>query len=222
MATDAPRVAADARAERRIASVGARRNLARARSRSDVADPGSERRARARAPGGQAADHVLALAWPSPAAAVSSSWRGSHGADQRARRRGDHRPHRRAPRVSHGARLDVAQRGARAPRGWRASSSEGGDLAITPDGPRGPAHDLAPGVAIVAQPHRRAGDRGAHPRPSAWRRQSGIVSRFRAVRRITIAYSDPLYVTAADAREAAEAVDRVAETMAAAERAAHG
>jgi lysophospholipid acyltransferase (LPLAT)-like uncharacterized protein len=40
--------------------------------------------------------------------------------------------------------------------------------------------------------------------------------------RITIAYSDPLYVTAAEAREAAESVDRVAETMAAAERAAHG
>jgi lysophospholipid acyltransferase (LPLAT)-like uncharacterized protein len=98
-----------------------------------------------------------------------------------------------------------------------------GDLAFTPDGPRGPARTVAPGVAIVA--HRTgapviAALMHAH---SPWRLSTW--DRFEIPKpfsRITIAYSDPLFVTAAEAREAAESVDRVAETMAAAERAAHG
>jgi lysophospholipid acyltransferase (LPLAT)-like uncharacterized protein len=98
-----------------------------------------------------------------------------------------------------------------------------GDLAFTPDGPRGPARKVAPGVAIVA--HRTgapviAAVAHAH---SPWRLSTW--DRFEIPRpfsRITIAYSDPLFVDVAEAREAADSVDRVAEAMAEAERVANG
>jgi lysophospholipid acyltransferase (LPLAT)-like uncharacterized protein len=100
---------------------------------------------------------------------------------------------------------------------------QGGDLAITPDGPRGPARTVAPGIAIIAQ-------RGGAPViaalarvHSAWRLSTW--DRFEIPRpfaRITIAYSDLLYVDAPDARTAVESVERVEQSMAAAERVANG
>ncbi len=113
---------------------------------------------------------------------------------------------------------------ARALLGRRACIEQGGELAVTPDGPRGPARSRSrrespivaqrTGAPVIAALMR------AHSRMAA--DELGPVHDSEAVRRVTIAYSDPLYVTAAEAREAAESVDRVAETMAAAERAAHG
>ena len=100
---------------------------------------------------------------------------------------------------------------------------QGGDLAVTPDGPRGPARTVAPGVAIVA--HRTdapvvAAVVHAH---STWRLSTW--DRFEIPKpfsRITIAYSEPLFVDAVETRDAAGSVDRVAEIMAAAEVMAHG
>ena len=99
----------------------------------------------------------------------------------------------------------------------------GGDVAITPDGPRGPARTVAPGVAVVAH---RAGmpviavaANATRPwRLSTWDRFE-IPKPFS---RITIAYSDPLYIEAAAARDAAESVDRVAAAMDAAAQRADG
>lgn len=100
---------------------------------------------------------------------------------------------------------------------------QGGDVAITPDGPRGPARTVAPGIAVVAH---RTGTPviavGANPR-RPWRLSTW--DRFEIPKpfsRITIAYSDPLYIEAAQARDAAESVDRVAVAMDAAARLADG
>jgi lysophospholipid acyltransferase (LPLAT)-like uncharacterized protein len=100
---------------------------------------------------------------------------------------------------------------------------QGGDVAITPDGPRGPARTVAPGVAVVAHRARMPVIAvGANPirpwRLSTWDRFE-IPKPFS---RITIAYSEPLYIEATDARDAAESVDRVAAAMDAAERMADG
>lgn len=80
----------------------------------------------------------------------------------------------------------------------------GHEVAVTPDGPRGPARDFASGAVVAAN---RAGapivaigvgtDR-------AWRLASW--DRFmipKPFARVTIAYSDPLFVNAADGRTAA-------------------
>ena len=123
----------------------------------------------------------------------------------------------------HTVRGSTSRNGARALLEASRVIDQRGDLAFTPDGPRGPARTVAPGVAIVA--HRTgapviAAVAHAH---SPWRLSTW--DRFEIPRpfsRITIAYSDPLYVDAAEAREAASSVDRVAETMAATERVADG
>jgi hypothetical protein len=100
---------------------------------------------------------------------------------------------------------------------------QGGDVAITPDGPRGPARTVAPGVAIVAH---RAGMPVIAVAANARRPwQLSTWDRFEIPKpfsRVTIAYSDPLYVEAAAARDAAESVDRVAAAMDAATRMANG
>src|SRR5215468_4718486 len=81
--------------------------------------------------------------------------------------------------------------------------NEGHDLAITPDGPRGPAKSFAPGPLIVA--HRTGAPVVAVgvSSNSAW--HLGSWDRFmipRPFARVDISYSDPVYVTAADTREA--------------------
>lgn len=100
---------------------------------------------------------------------------------------------------------------------------QGRDLAVTPDGPRGPARTVAPGVVIVA--HRTGAPViGAIARAhSPWRLSTW--DRFEIPKpfsRITIAYSDPFFIAAAESRDAAGSVDRVAEVMAATEAVAHG
>ena len=86
----------------------------------------------------------------------------------------------------------------------------GVNLAVTPDGPRGPAHSVAPGAAAIAQ------RTGAPLLPvsatasSAWRLRSW--DRFmipRPFATITIAYADPIYVTAGSVRDAAEETELV-------------
>ncbi len=96
---------------------------------------------------------------------------------------------------------------------------EGRDVAITPDGPRGPAHVYAPGALIAAQrsgapvvPVAMAVDR-------AWRLRSW--DRFTVPKpfaRITVAYGEPTWVEAKDARGAAAEVGRFSELQMAATR----
>jgi lysophospholipid acyltransferase (LPLAT)-like uncharacterized protein len=112
---------------------------------------------------------------------------------------------------------------ARALLGLVRELQEGHDLAITPDGPRGPAHSVAPGTLVVAQRS------GAPIVPIAahaswgWRLRSWdsflIPGPFA---RVTVAYGDPMYVNAADARSAAENTDRVHAALIAAEERARG
>lgn len=102
---------------------------------------------------------------------------------------------------------------------------EGNDVAITPDGPRGPVHTFAPGALIAAQ---RAQVPivaiGVHT-SRAWRLGSWdgfmIPKPFAT---ITIAYSEPTFVNAPDARSAAAQTERfqrlMSDTVAQAEAAA--
>ena len=87
---------------------------------------------------------------------------------------------------------------------------EGACLAVTPDGPRGPAESVAPGASIVAQ------RTGAPMVPvslkvsSAWRLKSW--DRFmipKPFASITVAYGDPIQVSAATARDAANDSDMI-------------
>lgn len=90
----------------------------------------------------------------------------------------------------------------------------GANVAVTPDGPRGPAHSYASGALVAAQ-------RADVPivaigvcATRAWRLRSWdaflIPKPFSAV---TIAYSDPVYVDAPDARAAAEQTARFEDLM---------
>jgi lysophospholipid acyltransferase (LPLAT)-like uncharacterized protein len=99
----------------------------------------------------------------------------------------------------------------------------GGDVAFTPDGPRGPARSVAPGVAVVA--HRTGAPviGGFARARSTWRLSTW--DRFEIPKpftRITIGYSDPVYVEAAESRDAADSSHRIAELMATAESRANG
>ncbi len=92
---------------------------------------------------------------------------------------------------------------------------EGGQaVAITPDGPRGPAEEFAPGALVVAQ---RTGAPIVLIAISAarqWRLHSW--DRFRIPKpfsRVTIAYSDPIYLGAKSARQAAEDAPRLQEML---------
>ena len=103
------------------------------------------------------------------------------------------------------------------------AARSGIDLAFTPDGPRGPAHRFAPGALIVAQRsgapfvaihahaerawHLRSWDRFVIPKPFT---------------RITVAYSDPVPVSAPTPRDAAGQSDRFERIMAATVEAAGG
>jgi lysophospholipid acyltransferase (LPLAT)-like uncharacterized protein len=222
MATEAPRVAADARAERRIARIAwwgtwlVRVLGATWRIRIRHDGPVRERRA-----GKQPIvfslwhGHLLALLYHHRNEGVTVLI-SEHGDGEIIARIAERLGFRTV-------RGSTSRNGARALLEASRVIEQRGDVAFTPDGPRGPARTVAPGVAIVA--HRTgapviAALVHAH---SPWRLSTW--DRFEIPRpfsRITIAYSDPLYVDAAEAHEAAESVDRVAETMAATERMAHG
>ena len=88
------------------------------------------------------------------------------------------------------------------------------DVAFTPDGPRGPAERFAPGALVVAQ---RTGAPIVTVRVSAsrsWRLRSW--DRFmipKLFASVTIAYGDPVYLSAASPREAAEEGSRFEALM---------
>lgn len=116
--------------------------------------------------------------------------------------------------------------GARALLAMCDALERGDEIAITPDGPRGPAHVFAPGALVAAQ---RAGvpivPVGVAV-SNAWRFGSWDAFTIpKPFARLTIAYGDPLLVSASGAREAATEAPRFAEAMqcavAAAESAAH-
>lgn len=81
----------------------------------------------------------------------------------------------------------------------------GHEVAVTPDGPRGPARSFASG-AIVAAHRARAPIVGIGVSASrAWHLRSWDAFMIpKPFSRVTIAYSDPIYVDAADARAAAQ------------------
>jgi lysophospholipid acyltransferase (LPLAT)-like uncharacterized protein len=112
---------------------------------------------------------------------------------------------------------------ARALLGLVRELEEGHDLAITPDGPRGPARSVAPGILVVAQ---RSGAPIVPTVATAswgWRLKSWdsflIPGPFA---RVTVAYGEPLYIHAADARSAAKDTERVHAAIVAAEERARG
>ena len=114
---------------------------------------------------------------------------------------------------------------ARALIGLSRMIDEGRDLAITPDGPRGPAKTFAPGPLIVAQRTGAPIVAAAASSNSAWR--LGSWDRFmipRPFARVTVAYSDPVYIKDDDARVAAsdEEADRMRLLLESAEQRAHG
>lgn len=81
----------------------------------------------------------------------------------------------------------------------------GADVAVTPDGPRGPAHTYAGGALVAAQRSRAPIIAIGVSASRAWRLHSWdafmIPKPFSAV---VIAYSDPVYVIAENARAAAD------------------
>lgn len=109
---------------------------------------------------------------------------------------------------------------ARALIGLTRAVERGADLAITPDGPRGPARSVAPGALVVA--HRTGAPviaATAHA-SSSWRLRSW--DRFvvpKPFAKIHVGYGDPVYIDAANARDAASQASRIEEALAlAAER----
>lgn len=79
----------------------------------------------------------------------------------------------------------------------------GFNLAITPDGPRGPAHSVAAGALVIAQRTGAAMVPTAVAVDRAWRLRSW--DRFQIPKpfaRVTVAYGDPIRVTADSARDA--------------------
>ena len=98
----------------------------------------------------------------------------------------------------------------------------GHDVAITPDGPRGPARSFAPGALIAAQ---RAGAPvitvGVAVQ-KAWRLKSwdGFIIP-KPFTRVSIAYSDPVQLDSATAREASSETSRFHSLMLATERLAN-
>ena len=100
----------------------------------------------------------------------------------------------------------------------------GVNLAVTPDGPRGPAHSVAPGAAIIAQRTNAPLLPVSATSSSAWRLKSW--DRFmipRPFARITVGYGDPIFVKTDSLRDAAAETELVRGGMArATERAGAG
>jgi lysophospholipid acyltransferase (LPLAT)-like uncharacterized protein len=97
----------------------------------------------------------------------------------------------------------------------------GRDIAITPDGPRGPARSFAPGALIAAHRANAPVIAVALSVKSAWRLRSW--DRFiipKPFARLTIAYSAPIHLAVANAREAAAETVRFQELMLETERTA--
>jgi lysophospholipid acyltransferase (LPLAT)-like uncharacterized protein len=122
-------------------------------------------------------------------------------------------------------RGSTSRSAARALLGLARVLNEGRDLAITPDGPRGPARSFAPGPLIVAQRTGAPIVAAVATASSAWRLKSW--DRFmipRPFARVTFAYSDPVYVAADNARDAAtpEEAERMRLLLETTERHAHG
>ena len=111
-------------------------------------------------------------------------------------------------------RGSTSRGGTRALLELAAELRRGNGIALTPDGPRGPRHSFAPGALVAAH---RAGAPivalVAHV-DRAWRLKSW--DRFEIPKpfaRVTIAYSEPLLVGGASAREAAAEVPRFEAVM---------
>ncbi len=122
----------------------------------------------------------------------------------------------------HTVRGSTSRNGARALLEASRVVERGGDLAFTPDGPRGPARSVAPGVAVVANRTGAPVIAAVAHSHSRWRLSTW--DRFEIPKpfsRITIAYSDPLFVEADVVRDAATSND-VAELMAETEAMAGG
>jgi len=101
--------------------------------------------------------------------------------------------------------------------------TEGHDLAITPDGPRGPVKSIAPGLAVVAQRTGAPVIGVVATAPRAWRLKSWDSFMIpKPFARVSIAYSDEARVVAGDAREAADAVERLRDVMTLAEQRSGG
>lgn len=104
--------------------------------------------------------------------------------------------------------------GARALLAMCDALERGEEIAVTPDGPRGPAHVFAPGALVAAQ---RAGVPilpVAVAASSAWRLGSWDAFMIpKPFARLTIAYGDPLMVSASGAREAAAEAPRFANAL---------
>jgi lysophospholipid acyltransferase (LPLAT)-like uncharacterized protein len=113
--------------------------------------------------------------------------------------------------------------GARALLAMCNALQSGAVVAVTPDGPRGPARSFAAGAIVAAQ---RAGAPIVAIGVSAsraWRLRSW--DRFmipKPFSRVTIAYSDPVLVDAADSRAAAEQAPYFESVMRATEAVAEG
>jgi lysophospholipid acyltransferase (LPLAT)-like uncharacterized protein len=128
-------------------------------------------------------------------------------------------------RIAHGlgyntVRGSTSRGAARSLLGLVRALNEGHALGITPDGPRGPAKSFAPGALIVAQRSGVPIVAVAVTVSSAWHLNSW--DRFmipRPFARISVAYSDPAYVNAKDARVASspEETERMRQLLLAAE-----
>ena len=97
----------------------------------------------------------------------------------------------------------------------------GSEVAVTPDGPRGPARSFASGAIVAA--HRAKAPIVAIGvfASKAWRLRSWDAFMIpKPFSRVTVAYSDPIYVEASDARNAAEQAPQFESAMRAVEAAA--
>jgi lysophospholipid acyltransferase (LPLAT)-like uncharacterized protein len=108
---------------------------------------------------------------------------------------------------------------ARALLGATRDIEAGFDMAITPDGPRGPAHSVAPGAAVIAN---RSGASllpvAAHA-SRAWRLRSWDAFMIpKPFARVVVAYAPPLPPREEAARDAAADESRVRDAIDAAER----
>jgi lysophospholipid acyltransferase (LPLAT)-like uncharacterized protein len=97
--------------------------------------------------------------------------------------------------------------------------ASGHDIAVTPDGPRGPARSFAPGALIAAQRAHASVIAVGLSAKSAWRLRSW--DRFvipKPFSRLSISYSEPTPVDAANARAASQEASRFQALMAEVER----
>ena len=83
--------------------------------------------------------------------------------------------------------------------------TSGNEVAVTPDGPRGPARSFASGTIVAAHRAKAPIVAIGVAASAAWRLHSWDAFMIpKPFARVTIAYSDPLYVDAADSRSAAQ------------------